>query len=58
MLGAPEHGDLGSEDRMAALSGKVKALGISMVGIHSNETKDHPADSFDEVKKRMAENPL
>jgi peroxiredoxin len=46
---------VGSEDRMKALFGKVKALGVSMVGIHSNETKDHPSDSFDEVKKRMEE---
>jgi peroxiredoxin len=46
---------VGSEERMVSLFGKAKALGISMVGIHSNETKDHPTDDFDHVKRRMRE---
>lgn len=46
---------VGSEDRMAALFGRLQGLGISMVGIHSNETKDHPEDAFDQVQVRMRE---
>lgn len=46
---------VGSEDRMVALFDKLKKEGISMVAIHSNETKDHPTDDFDHVKARMAE---
>lgn len=46
---------VGSEDRMAALQGRLKALGIPMVAIHSNETANHPTDDFDHVKARMAE---
>lgn len=46
---------VGSEDRMLALLDTLRRAGISMVAIHSNETKDHPEDSFDEVKRRMRE---
>lgn len=46
---------VGSEDRMVALYGRLEARGISMTAIHSNETKDHPTDTFDQVKARMAE---
>lgn len=46
---------VGSEDRMVALFNALKPKGIAMVGIHSNETKDHPTDDFDHVKRRMAE---
>jgi peroxiredoxin len=44
---------VGSEDRMLALLDTLRRAGISMVAIHSNETHDHPEDSFDAVKQRM-----
>jgi peroxiredoxin len=46
---------IGSEDRMVALFERCRQAGISMVAIHSNETKDHPGDGFEEVKARMRE---
>lgn len=46
---------VGSEDRMVSLFSKCEALGINMVAIHSNETKDHQSDSFEEVLVRMRE---
>lgn len=46
---------VGSEDRMLALLDTLRRAGIAMVAIHSNETQDHPEDSFDAVKRRMQE---
>ncbi len=46
---------VGSEDRMKAFFEKCAAQGVSMVAIHSNETKDHPEDGFEQVKERMEE---
>ena len=46
---------VGSEARMKELFEEVSAAGISMVAIHSNETKDHPADAFPLVLQRMKE---
>jgi peroxiredoxin len=46
---------VGSEERMKALYEKCQSQGISMVAVHSNETKDHPSDSFDQVLVRMRE---
>ncbi len=46
---------VGSEARMKALFERIQPQGISMVAIHSNETKDHPTDSFDAVLARMRE---
>lgn len=46
---------IGSEDRMLSLLDTLRRAGISMVAVHSNETKDHPEDSFDAVKRRMKE---
>jgi peroxiredoxin len=46
---------VGSEDRMKALHARLEGTGIAMVAIHSNETKDHPDDSFDHVLARMKE---
>ncbi len=46
---------VGSEERMVDLFAKCEALGINMVAIHSNETKDHASDYFDEVLVRMKE---
>ncbi len=46
---------VGSEDRMRDLFAEIAPKGVSMVAIHSNETKDHPEDAFPEVRKRMKE---
>ncbi len=46
---------VGSEDRMKGLFETCRAQGVSMVAIHSNETKDHPEDEFEKVKERMRE---
>ena len=46
---------VGSEARMKELFDEVAAKGVSMVAIHSNETKDHPADAFPLVRERMKE---
>lgn len=46
---------VGSEDRMKALFDRIQSLGISMVAVHSNETKDHPTDGWDAVLERMRE---
>jgi peroxiredoxin len=46
---------VGSEARMKELFDEVSAKGISMVAIHSNETKDHPTDAFPFVLERMKE---
>jgi peroxiredoxin len=46
---------VGSEDRMRALCDRIAPGGISMVAIHSNETKDHPTDTWDAVLQRMKE---
>jgi peroxiredoxin len=43
---------VGSEDRMKALYDRI-APDIAMVAVHSNETKDHPADAFPLVIARM-----
>jgi len=46
---------VGSEDRQKALFDSLAAKGVAMAAIHSNETKDHPTDTFDAVKARMQE---
>ena len=46
---------VGSEDRMKALFDRLEYQGVSMVAIHSNETKDHPTDTFEAVIARMKE---
>ena len=46
---------VGSEDRMKALYERIVPQGISMVAIHSNETKEHAGDAFPLVIKRMRE---
>ena len=46
---------VGSEDRMVDLFNRVTPQGIAMVAIHSNETADHPSDSFEEVLRRARE---
>ncbi len=44
---------VGSEDRMVALYKKLENTGVNMVAIHSNETADHPTDSWPAVLDRM-----
>jgi peroxiredoxin len=44
---------VGSEERMKVLFDEVTPKGISMVAVHSNETKDHPEDAFPLVLERM-----
>lgn len=46
---------VGSEARMVELLPWLAARGITMVAIHSNETKDHPEDAFPKVIERMQE---
>ncbi len=46
---------IGSEDRAVALETKIAQLGITMVGIHSNETAGHPSDAWPLVLERMRE---
>jgi peroxiredoxin len=46
---------VGSEDRMRTFFDWVTPQGISMVAIHSNETRDHPSDAFPLVVERMRE---
>lgn len=46
---------VGSEDRMKALYERITPLGIAMVAIHSNETVEHPTDTFPLVMERMKE---
>ncbi len=46
---------VGSEDRMKALYDRITLQDIAMVAIHSNETKEHPTDTFPLVIERMKE---
>jgi peroxiredoxin len=43
---------IGSEDRMNRFYGDYASRGVAMVAINSNETHDHPADSFEEMVQR------
>lgn len=44
---------IGSEARQKALFDRIAPLGISMVAIHSNETVNHPTDTFPLALERM-----
>jgi peroxiredoxin len=46
---------IGSEDRQKALYERITPQGISMVAIHSNETVNHPTDTFPLALERMKE---
>lgn len=46
---------IGSEDRMLAFYEDYRNRGLAMVGINSNETKDHPTDDFENMKSHAAE---
>lgn len=46
---------VGSEDRMIALAKEYASRGLTMVAINSNETDDHPEDSFEHMVARAKE---
>ena len=46
---------VGSEDRMIALAKEYASRGVTMVAINSNETDDHPEDSFEHMVARAKE---
>ena len=46
---------IGSEDRMIHFYEKYKTRGVEMVAINSNETVNHPTDSFDHMVQRARE---
>ncbi len=46
---------VGSEDRMNALYADYKPKGVAMIAINSNETDNHPTDSFDHMVVRAKE---
>jgi peroxiredoxin len=43
---------VGSEDRMNALYAQYKPRGVEMIAINSNETDNHPTDSFEHMVER------
>jgi len=43
---------VGSEDRMNRLYADYEARGVAMIAINSNETDNHPADSFEHMVRR------
>src|SRR5271170_8018925 len=49
---------VGSEDRIAKFYADYSARGVAMVGINSNETEQHPTDSFEHMKQRVKEKGL
>jgi peroxiredoxin len=46
---------IGSEDRMIRLASQFSAKGVAFVTINSNETDNHPTDSFDHMVERARE---
>ncbi len=46
---------VGSEDRMIRLANDFSGRGVKMVAINSNETEQHPGDSFDHMVTRARE---
>jgi peroxiredoxin len=49
---------IGSEDRMIKFYNDYKSKGVEMVAINSNETKDHPGDSFENMISHAKEKKL
>jgi peroxiredoxin len=49
---------IGSEDRMIKFYNDYKPKGVEMVAINSNETKDHPNDSFEKMISHAKEKGL
>jgi len=46
---------VGSEDRMKKLYADYKPKGVEMIAINSNETENHPTDSFDQMVSHAKE---
>jgi peroxiredoxin len=46
---------VGSEDRMIAFARKYQPRGVAMIAINSNETENHPTDSFEHMVQRAKE---
>jgi peroxiredoxin len=46
---------IGSEDRMIRFANDFAPRGVAMVAINSNESKDHPEDSFEKMVERAQE---
>ena len=46
---------VGSEDRMNALYADYRPKGVEMIAINSNETENHPTDSFEHMVLRAKE---
>ncbi len=46
---------IGSEDRMNAFAADYAPRGVAMISINSNETDNHPDDSFEHMVTRAAE---
>jgi peroxiredoxin len=46
---------IGSEERQAKFYNDYASKGVALVGINSNETKDHPGDGFEQMKTRAKE---
>jgi peroxiredoxin len=46
---------IGSEDRILKFYSDYAPKGVAMVGINSNETENHPTDSFEHMKLRARE---
>ncbi|MBO9665564.1 MAG: thioredoxin family protein [Bdellovibrio sp.] len=46
---------LAVEDRLIQLGSDLKAQGVNVVGICSNDAADHPEDSFENLQKRAKE---
>jgi len=46
---------IGSEDRIIKFYNDYAPRGVALVGINSNETEQHPLDSFDHMKERAKE---
>src|SRR4051812_15263159 len=49
---------VGSEERMIQFYNDYKSKGVAMIAINSNETDQHPMDSFDHMKTHAAEKKL
>lgn len=46
---------IGSEDRLIRLYRDYAPRGVAMIAINSNETQNHPLDSFEHMKQRARE---
>ena len=46
---------VGSEDRMVELHADYRSKGVAMIAVNSNETDNHPTDSFEHMIERARE---